>query len=312
MDCPECQTPLPANARFCLHCGSKVLQVLTCRECGTELPEGSKFCMSCGAMQGDINVVSRTASVPAQKVAAGGTAARARALDETIYDKSNAPALEQTTDLNPSELLRKELKDIQRDLNIKKHGFRGFFELARRWKDELDDLDESRHTLNMAESEADDTISFCLLADQWKATLDDSEEAIRALHLAADARTGDRLFSFQETTIVLDGWINIRNHSRDAVHDTTVIRLLQELEGYATSVDEVIRCANYINKLFRDERWIEHLLEKAYLAARRGEYEGISGCIADANKLADTYENLLSADDAAKQLREWSARFFDA
>ncbi len=46
MQCPKCQQDNPANARFCLQCGSSVL--LSCTKCGTELPANSRFCFSCG------------------------------------------------------------------------------------------------------------------------------------------------------------------------------------------------------------------------------------------------------------------------
>ena len=77
--CPKCQTPLPANARFCFGCGSKVEapdgnevicpkcgqrtpkgkfcaqcgQPLSaaCSNCGSELPDGAKFCLNCGQKQ---------------------------------------------------------------------------------------------------------------------------------------------------------------------------------------------------------------------------------------------------------------------
>ncbi|MGD2078034.1 MAG: adenylate/guanylate cyclase domain-containing protein, partial [Chloroflexota bacterium] len=47
MDCPNCATQNPDDARFCFNCGTAL--VLICSNCGTELPVGAKFCFNCGA-----------------------------------------------------------------------------------------------------------------------------------------------------------------------------------------------------------------------------------------------------------------------
>ena len=76
IECPHCQTKLPAGAKFCFGCGQKV-EILnsnemicpgcgkktpkgkfcmecghplanTCPNCGNELPAGAKFCLNCG------------------------------------------------------------------------------------------------------------------------------------------------------------------------------------------------------------------------------------------------------------------------
>ncbi len=46
MQCPNCQTENPANAKFCLNCGTALAQC--CSNCQAELPSGAKFCMNCG------------------------------------------------------------------------------------------------------------------------------------------------------------------------------------------------------------------------------------------------------------------------
>ena len=49
--CPKCGNELPANAKFCLECGSKIEQLadneMICPACGKKTPKG-KFCMECG------------------------------------------------------------------------------------------------------------------------------------------------------------------------------------------------------------------------------------------------------------------------
>ncbi len=46
MICPQCQTELPDDARFCNECGRKLESV--CSECGKGNPPTSKFCLECG------------------------------------------------------------------------------------------------------------------------------------------------------------------------------------------------------------------------------------------------------------------------
>jgi Double zinc ribbon len=46
MTCPGCQQENPAQARFCMKCGTGL--TLACAKCNTELPEGAAFCFACG------------------------------------------------------------------------------------------------------------------------------------------------------------------------------------------------------------------------------------------------------------------------
>ena len=52
IQCPKCGNPVPANAKFCLECGSKIESIgadeMLCPKCGKKTPKG-KFCMECGA-----------------------------------------------------------------------------------------------------------------------------------------------------------------------------------------------------------------------------------------------------------------------
>ena len=51
IECPYCQTKLPADAKFCFGCGQKVEMLaaneMICPSCGKKTPAG-KFCMECG------------------------------------------------------------------------------------------------------------------------------------------------------------------------------------------------------------------------------------------------------------------------
>jgi ribosomal protein L40E len=46
MQCPECQSDNPADARFCNKCGSKL--EIACPQCNKANPPGSNFCNECG------------------------------------------------------------------------------------------------------------------------------------------------------------------------------------------------------------------------------------------------------------------------
>ena len=50
--CPNCGNKLPANAKFCLECGTKIESLapneMICPKCGKKTPKG-KFCIECGA-----------------------------------------------------------------------------------------------------------------------------------------------------------------------------------------------------------------------------------------------------------------------
>src|SRR5690348_10549459 len=45
MRCPNCQTLNPANAKFCMECGNRLL---VCPNCGTVNLPNAKFCIECG------------------------------------------------------------------------------------------------------------------------------------------------------------------------------------------------------------------------------------------------------------------------
>lgn len=46
--CPQCETPLAANAKFCPECGAQLKAQSECPACGTALTPGAKFCPECG------------------------------------------------------------------------------------------------------------------------------------------------------------------------------------------------------------------------------------------------------------------------
>jgi predicted amidophosphoribosyltransferase len=55
MNCPNCRSENPANAKFCLNCGVPLKH--QCANCKTDLPAGARFCMNCGQ---PVNVTTTT------------------------------------------------------------------------------------------------------------------------------------------------------------------------------------------------------------------------------------------------------------
>ena len=46
--CPDCKNPIPADARFCPHCGHQQVILQQCLNCGKNLTPNAKFCSRCG------------------------------------------------------------------------------------------------------------------------------------------------------------------------------------------------------------------------------------------------------------------------
>jgi membrane protease subunit (stomatin/prohibitin family) len=48
MDCPHCQSQIPADSRFCAKCGEQLVVVRKCPGCGHNVDAEAKFCSECG------------------------------------------------------------------------------------------------------------------------------------------------------------------------------------------------------------------------------------------------------------------------
>lgn len=47
--CPDCDRPVPPDARFCPQCGHQMMLFSRCVGCGKNLPPGARFCSRCGS-----------------------------------------------------------------------------------------------------------------------------------------------------------------------------------------------------------------------------------------------------------------------
>jgi membrane protease subunit (stomatin/prohibitin family) len=47
-NCPDCQHPIPTDAKFCPHCGHQQLVFHVCAHCGKNMTPNAKFCSRCG------------------------------------------------------------------------------------------------------------------------------------------------------------------------------------------------------------------------------------------------------------------------
>src|ERR1043165_664958 len=108
MNCPNCHFENPANAKFCLNCGTSLAQTVTrCSNCSQELPSGARFCMNCGQPVGvntpadDARRTRLAAATPqplAQKMRAAHLAGERKAVTALFADVVGSTSLAEQMD----------------------------------------------------------------------------------------------------------------------------------------------------------------------------------------------------------------------
>ena len=70
--CQHCSAELPVDAKFCGHCGERVIQKTTCARCGAARDAADKFCSICGYQHGQHSAqpVRKAQTKPAQDTTA--------------------------------------------------------------------------------------------------------------------------------------------------------------------------------------------------------------------------------------------------
>ena len=98
--CSECSANLPAGAKFCLECGTKVLPKGVCLECNAKLPEKAKFCSECGTPAGKVPAKPVQPKVDTQALTAsiGITAASVDGGRQGAIDSSEGMVSEEIVD----------------------------------------------------------------------------------------------------------------------------------------------------------------------------------------------------------------------
>jgi class 3 adenylate cyclase len=105
MKCPNCSTENPAQAKFCLNCGTALSQ--RCSNCGSDLPAGARFCMNCGQPVGAANaaeearhtrLAARTPAPLAEKMRAAHLAGERKVVTCLFADVVGSTALAEHMD----------------------------------------------------------------------------------------------------------------------------------------------------------------------------------------------------------------------
>jgi class 3 adenylate cyclase/tetratricopeptide (TPR) repeat protein len=131
MQCPACRHENPAQAKFCLECGTRL--VVDCPSCGTELPGSAKFCLECGqrvtplAAASPSTAVSPEAYTPkhlAERILTTKTALEGERKQVTVLFADLKGSMELLADRDPEEA-RKILDPVLTHMMDAVHRYEG-------------------------------------------------------------------------------------------------------------------------------------------------------------------------------------------
>ena len=92
--CPSCATLNPAEARFCMACGTALPR--SCPTCGEPAPAEARFCMSCGGALGD--AAARGGPAAAEPVRSAPLSEERRRVSVLFADVSGYTAMSERMD----------------------------------------------------------------------------------------------------------------------------------------------------------------------------------------------------------------------
>jgi class 3 adenylate cyclase len=129
MTCPRCQQENPAQANFCMRCGTGL--TLTCAKCNTELPTDAAFCFACGqpvaAAPGGQRFTSPDAYTPrhlAEKILTSRSALEGERKQVTVLFADLKGSMELLADRDP-EQARKLLDPVLERMMEAVHRYEG-------------------------------------------------------------------------------------------------------------------------------------------------------------------------------------------
>jgi class 3 adenylate cyclase/tetratricopeptide (TPR) repeat protein len=129
MTCPRCQQENPAEAHFCMKCGTSL--TLACAKCNTELPTGAAFCFACGqpvaAAPGGQRFTSPDAYTPrhlAEKILTSKSALEGERKQVTVLFADLKGSMELLADRDPEEA-RKILDPVLERMMEAVHRYEG-------------------------------------------------------------------------------------------------------------------------------------------------------------------------------------------
>jgi ribosomal protein L40E len=128
MDCPRCQAPNAADARFCEDCGARLAHV--CPRCGADVSPGTRFCRSCGtALAGEsAAAISTPASYTpkhlAEKILTSKAALEGERKQVTVLFADLKGSMELLADRDPEEA-RKLLDPVLERMMEAVHRYEG-------------------------------------------------------------------------------------------------------------------------------------------------------------------------------------------